>query len=85
MIICVCHRVSDRDIAREVAHGCRSFDALQDLTRVATGCGACVEFAQECFAAHAGGGCRDQRGCPDCLLPMPPRQPAAARLAEAAS
>lgn len=68
MIICLCHRVSDRDIAREVAHGCGSFEELQDRTRVATGCGACHEFAQETFAAHAGGCCRDSRGCPDASL-----------------
>jgi len=63
MIICVCHRVSDRDIAREVAHGCATFDQLQERTRAATGCGACTEFAQECFDAHAGGSCFDRRGC----------------------
>lgn len=68
MIICLCHRVSDRDIARHVAHGCSTFEALQELTRVATGCGACRELAQETFSAHAGGGCRDSRGCPDTSL-----------------
>lgn len=63
MIICVCHRVSDRDIAREVAFGCASFDDLQDRTRVGTGCGACLEFAEDAFAAHAGAGCRSGQGC----------------------
>ena len=39
MIVCVCHRVSDRDIEREVRHGCTSFEELQDELRVATACG----------------------------------------------
>jgi bacterioferritin-associated ferredoxin len=56
MIVCVCHRVSDRDIAREAHAGCTSFDQLQDDLRVGTGCGSCVECAQEVFdAAHCNG------------------------------
>ena len=51
MIICICHRVSDRHIATEVASGCASFDELQDLTRVATACGACTGCARETFTA----------------------------------
>jgi bacterioferritin-associated ferredoxin len=49
MIVCVCHRVSDRDIAREAHAGCTSFEQLQDSLRVATACGACMECAQEVF------------------------------------
>jgi bacterioferritin-associated ferredoxin len=52
MIVCVCHRVSDRDIARAVQHGCGSFDQLQDELRVATGCGACNDCAHDTFEAH---------------------------------
>ncbi|MBL8288659.1 MAG: (2Fe-2S)-binding protein [Rubrivivax sp.] len=51
MIICVCHRVSDRDIAREAAHGCATFDELQARTALGTGCGACREVAAVLFAA----------------------------------
>lgn len=54
MIVCLCHRVSDRDIAREVGSGCVSFDALQDSTRVGTGCGACLECAHDTWVALAG-------------------------------
>ncbi|MBC7734596.1 MAG: (2Fe-2S)-binding protein [Bacteriovorax sp.] len=49
MIVCVCHRVSDRDIAREVRQGCASFEALQDELRVGTGCGGCIDCAQQTF------------------------------------
>jgi hemin uptake protein HemP len=29
MIVCICHRVSDRDIARAAREGCARFDELQ--------------------------------------------------------
>ena len=49
MIVCVCHRVSDRDIEHEVRHGCHSFDELQDETRVGTACGSCLDCARDTF------------------------------------
>jgi bacterioferritin-associated ferredoxin len=55
MIVCLCHRVSDRDIAREARAGCGSFEELQDELRVATGCGACLEYAQATFSQHCAG------------------------------
>ena len=64
MIICVCHRVSERDIAREAAAGCPDFDALQDNLRVATGCGACLDYAQMAFEEHAGARAASSGGCP---------------------
>lgn len=51
MIVCVCHRVSDRDIRLAVASGTRVFELLQDETRVATGCGRCRDCAREVFDA----------------------------------
>ncbi len=55
MIICVCARVSERDLAREVHSGCPDFATLQFTLGVATGCGTCREFAEAAFAEHAGG------------------------------
>ena len=52
MIVCICHRVSDRDIARAAREGCASFDELQGELRVATACGTCRDFARETFAMH---------------------------------
>lgn len=49
MIVCVCHRVSDRDIEREVRQGCHSFDELQDELRVGTACGTCTDCARDTF------------------------------------
>lgn len=59
MIVCLCHRVSDRDIRAAVAAGTRCFDTLQDDLRVASSCGCCHDCAREVFdealAAQAGG------------------------------
>ena len=49
MIVCLCRRVSDRDIRRAVQDGVRDFSALQDETGVASNCGSCHDCAQEIF------------------------------------
>jgi len=49
MIICLCHRVSDRDIRRAVDAGLRNFEVLQDETRLASGCGSCHDCARAVF------------------------------------
>lgn len=50
MIICVCQNVSERDIARAVADGCRSFSAVQEELEIGRACGTCLCSAKECFA-----------------------------------
>lgn len=49
MIVCVCNRISDREINRHVQQGCSSFDELQMDTGVATCCGCCESCAREVF------------------------------------
>lgn len=49
MIVCVCHRVSDRDIAIAASSGCPNFEALQDDLLVGTACGACRDCACAVF------------------------------------
>ncbi len=51
MIVCVCRRVSDRDIARAVRNGSATFDDLQMETGVSTQCGRCTDCARETFAS----------------------------------
>ncbi|WP_198972935.1 (2Fe-2S)-binding protein [Xylophilus sp. ASV27] len=55
MIVCVCHRVSDREIARHVRAGL-SFDDIQFELGVATQCGQCESCARDvvaqCSASH---------------------------------
>jgi bacterioferritin-associated ferredoxin len=49
MIVCLCHRISDRDIKRAVEQGVSSFEELQDDTCLARACGCCHDCAQEVF------------------------------------
>jgi bacterioferritin-associated ferredoxin len=49
MIVCLCHRISDRDIVRAVESGATCFEALQDETRLASSCGCCHDCAREVF------------------------------------
>lgn len=55
MIVCVCNRVSDREIARHVRAGL-SFDDIQLELGVATQCGQCENCARDvvaqCHASH---------------------------------
>ena len=51
MIVCVCNRVSDREIRQHVTEGCDSFDELQMATGVSTCCGCCESCAREVFDA----------------------------------
>ena len=45
MIVCVCKRISDRDIHRAARDGIGSFDELQSDLGVGTACGSCVDCA----------------------------------------
>lgn len=49
MIVCVCQRVSDRDIQRHAHSGCASFDELQLDSGVGTCCGSCTDCARSVF------------------------------------
>ena len=49
MIVCLCHRISDRDIERAVREGVPDFETLQDDTCIARNCGCCHETALEVF------------------------------------
>ena len=49
MIVCVCRRISDRDIARHARAGL-GFDEIQFELGVATQCGQCETCAREVVA-----------------------------------
>ncbi len=52
MIVCLCNRVSDRDIRHAVqVHGVRNFEVLKDQTRAASCCGCCHDCARDVFDA----------------------------------
>lgn len=60
MIICICHRVSDRTIA-QCARAGTGFDELQFEHEVATRCGKCEGAALEIWARS----CDEAERCPD--------------------
>lgn len=47
MIVCICHRVSDRDIVRHAQHGGCNLDSLQAQTGLGSTCGCCKDSAQQ--------------------------------------
>ena len=66
MIVCLCHRVSDRDIVQAVETGTRCFEVLQDELLVAASCACCHDCAREIF---------DQACDKNCRSPEPQSQP----------
>ena len=72
MIVCLCHRISDRDIHREVGEGVQCFEQLQDHTRVASSCGSCHDCAREGFDSAL------QACAGRCARPAQPRRAAVA-------
>jgi bacterioferritin-associated ferredoxin len=67
MIVCVCLRVSDRDIAQAARGGCTSFERLQQVLGVATRCSRCREQALEVLQLHMqpGAGAAANSACAD--------------------
>ena len=53
MIVCLCHRVSGREIARQACGPCGSFEQMQDELLVGRSCGACVDCAREIYESAA--------------------------------
>ena len=55
MIVCVCRRVSDKQIREAVADGAHSLECLQFDLGVATQCGRCADCASRvlCEARNA--------------------------------
>ncbi len=61
MIVCLCRRVSDRDIRAAVQAGVTDFETMLDHTGAASNCGCCHDCAREVFDAAVGDG---GRSCP---------------------
>ena len=53
MIVCVCRRISDRDIARHARAG-MGFDEIQFELGVATQCGRCEDSSRDLVAQSIG-------------------------------
>ena len=42
-IVCGCYKVTEQDLNNAVKNGAKSFEEVQEITKVGTGCGNCVE------------------------------------------
>ena len=47
MYICLCNRITDKDIRKAAAQGAASVSDLRNMLGVSNQCGTCVEAAQE--------------------------------------
>jgi bacterioferritin-associated ferredoxin len=47
MYVCICHSITDKDIKKSVSQGAETIQDLQAMTGCATGCGGCLEYAEE--------------------------------------
>ncbi len=46
MIVCVCHRISDRGVTDAIDRGAHSADEIALATRAGTSCGCCREAVE---------------------------------------
>ncbi|WP_234117105.1 (2Fe-2S)-binding protein [Clostridium hydrogenum] len=46
-VVCGCHKVTEDDLKNEVKNGAKSFEEVQAVTKVGTGCGHCLENNKE--------------------------------------
>ncbi len=53
MYVCICNRVTDRQILDAAKQGATTLEALGDRLNVATCCGRCAECACELLSDHA--------------------------------
>jgi bacterioferritin-associated ferredoxin len=49
MIVCLCHTISERDIARAASDGASTLTHLSERLNLGTCCGACRDCAADCL------------------------------------
>ena len=42
-VVCGCYKVIEQDLNNAIKNGAKSFEEVQEITKVGTGCGRCVE------------------------------------------
>ena len=52
-IVCTCMCVMHSDIVRALENGAATFDDLQELLYVGTGCSSCIQEVHEIIEKHA--------------------------------
>lgn len=54
MYICVCNAITDKQILQAQKNGCRSINEITQHLGVGSGCGGCVEKAEDLLIENAG-------------------------------
>lgn len=54
MLVCHCHRITDRDINACLAGGCRSAAEVARVCRAGTSCGGCMPAVKDLVRANQG-------------------------------
>ena len=49
-VVCGCFKVTVQDLVNAIKNGAKSFEEVQAVTKVGTGCGNCVESNKELVA-----------------------------------
>ena len=52
LVVCECLGVTDDEIEHAVLEGVRSFYELQEMTKIGTGCGQCIDEAKKLLAGY---------------------------------
>ena len=42
-VVCGCYKVTVQDLNNAVKNGAKSFEEVQEITKIGTGCGQCVD------------------------------------------
>ncbi|WP_228731223.1 (2Fe-2S)-binding protein [Clostridium zeae] len=46
-VVCGCYKVTVQDLNNAIKNGAKSFEEVQDITKVGTGCGKCINGNKE--------------------------------------
>lgn len=46
-VVCGCMKVTKQDLQNAINNGAKSFEEVQNVTKVSTGCGKCLGSVQE--------------------------------------
>lgn len=46
-IVCGCFKITEQDLKNAIKNGAKSFEEVQAIIKVGTGCGRCVEINRE--------------------------------------
>ncbi|NMP16143.1 hypothetical protein HII16_07320 [Thalassotalea sp. Y01] len=52
MFVCICHQITEADLANAVEQGANTMKEIRDQLSVASQCGKCVQFAKQVLAEH---------------------------------